>query len=611
VSWTRNQLLLGLLLLGLGAALRFVHLDHGLRHRPHVDEHYFIEPASRMRASGSLDPGWHQYPGLMYYALLPLVPPAEGDRYPGPQTYLAARRLIAGCGVAALGLVLVFGGRLVGPWGALAAAALLAVSPVHVETAHMLRPDVALECLTLLLFLALLRLDGSSRRDLQAGAALGLAMGLKYSAILAGLPLLLARLTTPARRWRGLLTCGVAGGVVFALCAPYLFWNWSEFLGGISKQVGYHYLEEPGDPGPYPSRLLNYASVWPKALGWPAALLALAGLVLGLRSQPRRLLPFVVLPPLTALVFATSGYFFNRHMIPSMSAVALLAAFALETLRGGGRNGARVALALAVAAPVPSLLATGRYLASVGRPSTFDMGVDRVTERFPGPARVLTDMPNLHFPPRFEVLRARPGRLDARTLELLLPEVDVAISRPVAGAAAYSLTPDDSVERPAESHWQGPRVVELRLRRERATRTIDLGEAALRASAATERLESLRDADLETYWDVEAERGEPEWIEVELPRAVRLARVELLLGSRPEDAGRGLRVEVAPPGGDYRRIRAVRARPPTREQNAELGGYSERLVLTPVRAQRVRIGRSAGARRWSVAELRLEAEARD
>jgi Dolichyl-phosphate-mannose-protein mannosyltransferase len=608
MPWSRLQLSLGLLVLLLGGVLRFAHLDHGLRHVPHTDENYFVEPAARMRASGSLDPGWHQYPGLMFYALLPLVAPAEGHEAPGPEAYLAPRRLIAGCGVLALALVLPFGRRLVGPWGALLAAALLAVSPVHVETAHSLRPDVVLECLTLLLLLALLRLDGSPRRDLQAGGALGLAMGLKYSAILSGVPLLLSRLSTPRRRWMGLLTCAAAAGLVFLLCSPYMLWNWDGFLDGILTQVGYHYQEQPATLEPYASRLLAYAGVWPKALGWPAALMALAGLWLALRSQPRRFLPFVVLPPLTAAVFATSGYLFNRHLVPSMGVVALLAGLPVESLRRRGRGGAGLALALALAAPLPSLLATAHYLRSIGRPTTFDRAADWVSAQLPGPARVLTDQPRLGFPPRFEVLRLRPDELDVPTLELLVPEVQAVVSEPLPEAAALDLPQAAIVERPASNPWGGPPVLELRLGRPAATRVIDLAGARLSASASGERLENLRDGDLDSYWEVEARRGQVEWIGVELPRAVRLVRVELLLGSRPRDAGRGLTLKIALPDGEYAALRSVPVRPATRDQRADLGGYSERLAMRPVLTRSVRIERSAGARRWSVAELRLEAE---
>jgi len=606
VTWSRLQRSLGLLVLLLGGILRFAYLDHGLRHLPHTDENYFVEPAARIRASGRLDPGWHQYPGLMFYVLLPLVAPAEGHDAPGPDAYLAARRLIASCGVLALALAIPLGRRLVGPWGTLLAVALLAVSPVHVETAHSLRPDVVLECLTLLLFLALLRLDGRPRRDLQAGAALGLAMGLKYSAILSAVPLLLARLAIPKRRGPGLLITAAAASLVFFLCSPYMLWNWDGFWTGILTQVGYHYQEQPATLEPYASRLLTYASVWPKALGWPATLLAAAGLVVAMRSQPRRFLPFVALPPLTVAVFATSGYFFNRHLVPSMSVVALLAGLALETLRRRGRRGASLALALAVAAPVPTLLATVHYLRSIGRPSTFDRAADWVSARVPGPARVLTDQPRLGFPTRFEVLRMRREQLDAATLELLLPEVQAVVSAPLPEGAHPDALRAATVARPPGNPWGGP-TLELRLGRPAETRPVELAAARLSASASGEQLENLRDGDLGSYWEVEAQRGQVEWIEVELPRAVTLARVELMLGSRPQDAGRGLRVKVALPGAEYVTARSVSVRPATRDQNADVGGYSERLALQPVPARFVRIERSAGARRWSVAELRLEA----
>lgn len=595
---TRRALLALVLLVA--ALLRLAHIDQGLRHTPHEDERYFVENAARMLASGSLDHGFYEYPGLLFYLLVPVLALAGAGRPPGPEAYLAARVFLACCGVLAVALAERFGRRLAGGRAGLWAAAFLAVSPVHVETAHMLRADVLLDALMIVFFLALLRLgaDGGPSDDLRAGAALGLAVGLKFSAALAGLSYLAARLLTPGRRLRGLVLATLAAALVFALVSPYALVRAPTFFEGVSTQITYHYQERPVAPEPYTQRLAAYASVWPKALGWPGALLALAGLALA-RREWRRYLPLALLPPLTAAVFATTGYFFNRHMIPSLSVVAVLAGLGLQAL--GGRW-PRLAVAAGLAALAWPLAASWRSVEAMGRPSTRDRAADWIAAQVPGPARVLTDVPLL--------------RLDEQRYELLHPRFFDAGARLQAGDSAvvaslpddeavFGDTPADAVLEPANP-FEGPRIL-LRRPRPRAWRAVPLAAARLAASADTERLEALRDGRLETFWSVEAQRGRREWLELAFETPVRLGRVELKLGDRPRDAGRGLRLLAAADGRSFERVRAWPGRPPTREQLASLAGPSEVLLLEPRELRALRIERVGGERRWSVAELELAA----
>ncbi len=419
-----RHLLLGAILVA-AALLRLLHAGQGLRHTPHEDERYFVENVARMLATGSLDHGFYEYPGLLFYLLAPALALAGTGQPPGPRAYLAARLFIALAGVLAVALAERFGRRLAGPAAGLWAAAFLAFSPVHVEAAHMLRPDVVLEALMVLFFLALLRLqeEGTPRADLRAGAALGLAVGLKFSAGLGAACLLAARFLTPGRRWRGLALAGLAGALVFALVSPYALVNAASFAQGVFTQLAYHYQPRPATPDPLLQRLLAYPSVWPKALGWPGALLALAGLALA-RREWRRFLPFVLLPPLTALVFSTTDYFYNRFMIPSLSVLAVLAGLALQA---AGERRPRAALAAGLLALALPATASWRYLEAIGRPSTRDRVADWAARQLPGPARILTDVPQLDFDPRFEL--ARPRFFDAGA-RLQAGESDLVVARP-------------------------------------------------------------------------------------------------------------------------------------------------------------------------------------
>ena len=247
-------------------ALRFHGLAWGLRHAPIDDERYFVDNVARMLAERSLDHRFYEYPGLLFYVLLPFQALAGGS---GPPATYAARAVIAAFGVLSVALTFALARRLLGSApAALTAAALVAVSPLEVVTAHTLRPDVALEAFALLTLLALARLDGAWRADARAGAALALAISTKFTGVLL-LPSFLAARACWARLARGLL---VAGGVALALgvlFTPYAWLDPQAFLRGARYQVGFHYVGrvEHG----YLDNVAFYLGSLARGLGWPAA----------------------------------------------------------------------------------------------------------------------------------------------------------------------------------------------------------------------------------------------------------------------------------------------------------------------------------------------------
>lgn len=580
--------------------LRFTYLSAGLGHIPHADERYFVENVARMLATGSLDHGFYEYPGLMFYLLAPVLAVAGTT---GAQAYLAARGLVAALGVAAVGLAYVFGARLAGRWAGLSAAAFLAVSPVHVATAHSFRPDVALEAFAQLAFISYLRLGRRLRDDARAGLAMGAAVGLKFSAGLLVVPYLLRRALTRGPRVRGVLLATVVAAAVFLVVSPYAAVRAREFFGGVTTQVVYHY--QPGSlVEPFSDRLHGYAVIWPKALGPLGALLALAGLPLCMR-RASAWAPFLVLPVLTALVFATSGYRFERHLIPSMSIVALAAGLTLQTL---GERWPRSTLALALICLAPPLHASCSYLAQIGAPSTRDRVADHVSERRTT-GRVWTSDPFIVFDrERFETLRAPRRRHHLRDQLWAMRQADIVVTRPADEPAGFLPGVTPSSFRPV-GRFGGPHLLVREVPGSLRPRfvPVSLARTRLTASAHQTNVDLVRDGRLDTYWHVKARAGVPEWVEVRLRTPVRLGRVELRLGERSRDAGRGLHLKGSMDGKRWFRVRTASGRPPTRDQLASLGGFSEILLFEPALVQAVRVERRAGARRWSIAELVLSA----
>ena len=213
MNGTRARVLLVAILV-LAAALRFTGLGWGLRHLPDLDERWFVEAIGRMLAARDLDHRFYEYPGLFFYLLAPVLAFLHPPHF-GADAYLAARAVVAVFGVVAVALTYVLGARFVGHGGGLAAALLVAVSPVEVFTAHMVRPDVALEVFVLLAFLAFLRLGPDSRGDVLSGVALGAATALKYTGVLLVPSYLAQRLTAPGFRLSRLALAAGAALVTF------------------------------------------------------------------------------------------------------------------------------------------------------------------------------------------------------------------------------------------------------------------------------------------------------------------------------------------------------------------------------------------------------------
>src|SRR5262245_1412791 len=149
----------------LAAALRFTGLSWGLRHPVHSDERVYVENVVAMVEAGDFDHRFYTYPGFFYDLLAPGVWLLGRERWHGPDAYLVSRALVAAFGVFNVGLAGFVGARLIAPSAGLAAALFVAVSPVDVQTAHEVRPDVILETFGLLALLGLRRIGAGARGD--------------------------------------------------------------------------------------------------------------------------------------------------------------------------------------------------------------------------------------------------------------------------------------------------------------------------------------------------------------------------------------------------------------------------------------------------------------
>jgi 4-amino-4-deoxy-L-arabinose transferase-like glycosyltransferase len=594
---------LGAILL-LAAGLRFTGLGWGLRHPPHPDERVFVENARQMAERGDLDHRYYEYPALVFHLLRPALAAApEG----GPRAYLLARATIAAFGVLGCAAAFLLGRALAGAAVGLLAALLLAVSPLAVHTAHMVRPDVVLQVFVTGALIALLRVGPRLRADAVAGAWIGAALAVKFSGAFLGPSYLLRRLLAAGPRARGAALAAAVAAGVFLLTTPYALLHAREFLAGVQTQVGHHYEEDDRATGL--GLAPAYALAWVRALGGPAAGLALAGAVLVLRRDARRGLPLVVLPLVTIGVMATQQFLFSRHLLPSLAVACVLAAIAVEAIARAAGPRLRLAppalaavLGLAVAA-VP-LAASFAYVRDIRRPGTRDLALDWARAHLPAGAHVLSTVERFGLDPSaVELSESAPLGPHDRPLVLEMDHV-LATGADDAGVLAGATEQARFVP---ESAVAGPtiRVLAVPAGARPAYRALALRPGALTASENGEELPAAVDGSLATLWRTADPQRPGDWIVAALEAPVELARIELVLGPHTRFAAREVQVAVSSDGRTWMDVRARAARPaPDRQRSAPA---SQVLVLAPpVRAPFVRVGlRRSGAHRWGVAELRL------
>jgi hypothetical protein len=578
------------------AVLRVVGLGWGLRHPPHGDESAFVVNAHRMIAEGSLDHRYYEYPGLFFYVLAGVLRFVKDADPPAAASYLAARGLVAAFGVAAVALQFVFARRLVSDPAALFSSALLAVSLVAVQTAHSVRPDVALQALYLLALIALLRMDGGAKADVVAGAALGAAAALKFSGVFLVPAMIAARLLVPRRRALGLVIIGATAAAVFAVASPYSILHFREFVAGVETQVSYHYDEspEPELVRSYPEMAALYLAIWVKTLGAPAAVLSLAGLRAVARA-PRRWIPLLVVPLVAIAVFASSQVRHDRFLLPAMVVGFALAAAGWELVRALSVRLAVLVAAVAIGLP---LLASVEYVRDVSRPGTADRAIDWAAASMPAGARVLSRLDLGFDPRRVEVLEV--PRVEQRVL-VLASDFVFATDRDAPEALA------GLVKRAAfEPHgrYNGPRITAYEVPTElRARLPLPPGGVTVSASSGLASLPALVDGDRGTWWYTDEIQKAGDFVSVDLGGAPVLAGVEMDLGEAPRHAAREWKVEIRRAGRWWS--------PPWREgrtrPEAQLLPASQLILLDPPQpAEAVRLTLTRGSgRRWGMAELTL------
>lgn len=397
--------------------LRFWGLSYGLPQSFNADEPHHVNVAISF-GRGSLNPLLFKYPTLWMYTMFG----AYGAFFVGwsgfgllrsvsdfgalfawnsGTFYLIARLLSAGFSV--LGLIAVYRSALalerprVGLW----AATLLAASPTLVVSAHAAKPDSLMFFFAAFAWLLALRyLDSGKKRALFAcAAATGLCVSTQYVAA----PIILLGPLVWAARWletgeaspRLLAICGAVVPAAFFAGSPFVLIAWRSAWRDIADTG---VMASVGDPAGVVvlKNLGTFAD--PLFLG---GVFAVGGLAWLYRSRRSLALVFSI-PILVQVVFlaCSPNGGWARFLIPVFPALALAAAFAIESLLLKIKHSEPLRALVLIVLLAPGAVSAWAFDSELVLPDTRTSAEAWIREEIPRNASILTFNP--HTAPRLQ-----------------------------------------------------------------------------------------------------------------------------------------------------------------------------------------------------------------
>lgn len=293
----RRDVALVVVIVAVGAWLRFSGLSQGIPFSLGVDEPEIVERAVRMMKTGDFHPDFFDYPGLYIYlqtavATLRFMAGAMAglwatlDQAPSAEFYLWGRAVTAAFGTATILVVFAIARRL-GVFAATVAALLIAVQPMHVRESHYVLTDVPMTFFAALATLLTLRAHerGTWRAYVWPGIAAGLAAGTKYHGgsvlVLPLLAVAMSRAGTP--RITSALAAIAGAAAAFMAAAPYTWLDLPAFLDKFGTLAHMYAVGPPAVDPAWLVYLKHLALNW----GWAGVTVAGAAVLLALERTWR------------------------------------------------------------------------------------------------------------------------------------------------------------------------------------------------------------------------------------------------------------------------------------------------------------------------------------
>ncbi len=332
------------LIVVVAAGLRLWSIDHGLPYIYNIDEEqHFVSVGVQMVSHHTLNPHYFINPPGLSYLLGLFYTVGWFNKHPGQAFsndtepfFLLGRIVVALVCTLCVYLVYRVGRRYDSVATGLVAAAIMAVAFVHVWYSKQALDDAVAPAPALVAAgLALRGFDGGRRRDfILAGAFAGVAAATKYTsgAVLFSViaAVLLASGGTWRTRVRTLLLVGLGAAAGFLLLNPFAILDAPAFLSDLARQSSGATTSKVGAPPVSPWRYYLWSFTW--GIGWVASLAALAGFVVALRENWRRLVILAIGPAVGLGFLALYERAFARYALPVYPVIAVLAALAAVRL---------------------------------------------------------------------------------------------------------------------------------------------------------------------------------------------------------------------------------------------------------------------------------------
>jgi hypothetical protein len=366
----------------LAAALRLYGIDHGLPFVYNPDEANIM--ARSLSVARGLDPGYYLYPSFFFYFLFAAMgglfvfgrlagryedlASFQARFFEDPTDFYVTGRLVeVFLSLATIVLTYQLAAKHFGRRAARASALFVAIAYVHVRDTHYLKHDVPA---AFLVILALWAIDRAMERRtagsyVLAGVVMGVGFATHYYLIFLAPAFVLCHLTHRQLEGSGeVLAAGVASAVTFFLLSPYVVLKLPVALDHMraNRQVVIDRSLASGTTF-FPSLRLYVDFLLTQAFGYLLSGLVVLGLLLLVRTGPRRLSLWLGFPALF-LGFVSYTFFAGRYLNPVVPSLAVAAGVAIAAIEKRVGGAAAVGLAaLACAQPLYSDLQVDRLFA--------------------------------------------------------------------------------------------------------------------------------------------------------------------------------------------------------------------------------------------------------